>query len=234
MKHKPKVVPPMDMTTTYGTDFSEKKGERLKPIKPKSDIRQNNSWTSKKACKTVHQLTFLKYDEESLKNCRPAAVRKKDNMVWPKKPFNAISTVQADFVEHLGAERRQPIKPDVRERVSGDFNDSTTYRHEYTPKENHGFAYVRPRDEYKPNPEKFSAVTTAMADFKAHKNVTRARSFKPPQSYVRSSTPFDGRTVKSIVHRAWPAVKPRTPACKQAKFVPPTVGFAKTSSYMVI
>jgi hypothetical protein len=93
---------------------------------------------------------------------------------------------------------------------------------------------VRPKIKYKPITSKFDGVTTVMADFKPHKNAKRAPSFKPPNVYVKSTVPFDGRTVQSTVYRAWPVVKPEKPEWgKRPKYVPPIRSFATNSSYKV-
>jgi hypothetical protein len=147
----------------------------------------------------------------------------------PVEKFNALSTVQADYVDNGPFAPPQSMKPPQIPKTSSEpFESSTNYKydfkaHQLPPK------YVHEKEVYQPKKGGFSDVSTFKSDYRQHSQYKQSPSMKPTQAAIKADKTFDAKTVQSTDFRAWelPSRHKRTPPV----YVPPTEKFPSRSTF---
>ncbi|XP_071953667.1 stabilizer of axonemal microtubules 1-like [Antedon mediterranea] len=202
MMHVPDAYQPIpgdiDTLTSYTKDYPAKRSEMPKSFKatdhkmaPAGEFKGTPTYTD----------DYRRWKLPKRENDRGLAI-----YVPPSAPFEGSSTFTRDF-QPKRAEMARSMKPVEQSRTSDQpFDDNTMHKSAYVaypaqPK------YVRPKQLYAKNPNKFDDMTTFRRDYPG-KYVSVVNSFKPDMTPIKSDQPFDDNTTFKQDFKKWDVTPP--------------------------
>ncbi len=149
----------------------------------------------------------------------------------PTEPFDGRSTVQSDFVDFGKVDLVPSLKPPQVPKISTDpFDDTTSYRHSFTPLPIPK-RFQRKRQAYTPSHVEFDGTTTFKTDYPTHTGVTPTQSMRPPQKAVASDVPFEGTTTSRLSYQPWELQLPARQSRPHRVYTPPQEFFSTQSTF---
>ena len=146
-----------------------------------------------------------------------------------KDPFDASSTVKADFVDFGRVELTSSLKPRQEAKITAEpFDSKSCYRTTFTVPAM-PVRFQRAKEVFTPSPNKLDSMTTFKANYPGHTGIKPAGCLKPPQKSLETDVRFDGNTVSRLSYRSWdlPTKFTRPPTV----FVPPTEKLLTRSTF---
>lgn len=193
---------PMLLQTTAGDAYQGKKALPAESKKPAETYFHSDQPLQKE---TTH---YLDFGEKPFNNTR--AHRPQDRYQPPKLPFNASSTAQDTYKQHVGVRRPKSFKPDVQEyRQTAPLDDNTTFTDSYQAWRAHP-PVPRPPEKHVPPNGDLATATTHKQAYTNPGLQEPERSCRPPTRVRTQSEPMLESTTHADAFRHW-RVKPARP-----------------------
>lgn len=174
---------PLSDSTNYHSDYAPKDLQKTESYKPNAKPLQS---TDPMGRDTTNRLDYKQW---------PLGERFVHEYPTYEKPAGSMennTTSHSDYTEKP-IRREAAIKPVSDTRVSGKFEDATSYRDEYKPHEGGHRAMPSKKSEYVPNDQRFQGIPTYTTDYIQHGYAQR-EPFKPVETSRKSNDPFETRT----------------------------------------
>ena len=207
----------MEKESEYKLVYVPKKSVPTKQIRHVSATRTTTA--SKFDHKSSHMTDYVQLQPQKTESYAEKRLYRA-----PTEPFEGVSTIQTDFVDHGFIPPPAPLKP-AQNTVAIDqrFDGSSSYKEAFVPLQLPK-KFVVAKQGYKPSEGEFHGETTFKCDFKSYDGTKPAQSLKPVQKAQSSVQPFEGVTINKESYKVWdmPAKFTRPPVV----YAPPTEKFS--------
>lgn len=214
----------MSSSSTYKTDYLEKKAEKPKLAKPNyKPVATDCPFDGN----TVNSETYKAWDIPRIESLHPTVqgIRKSSGK------FDHRTTVQHDFPGHFGKLARETVKPpDPSLRTGGGpMSDKTTHRLDFDKKNGAPEKSAKPQEQRIQSPGPFDHETTNQNAYTWPQGYA-AESCKPVLTALTSEKPFDGDTTHKTTYKKWDI--PKIDAWKpQVAWKPNNQSFDNTTTF---
>ena len=214
----------INMSSTYRTDYLEKKAQKPKLAKPDykavaSDCPFDGN--------TVNNETYKAWDVPKVESIHPPnqGIRKSS------AKFEHCTTVQHDFPGYFCKLARETVKPPEPSLKTGGgpMSNETTHRLDFNRKDGAPEKSAKPPEHRIRSPGPFDHATTNQHAFTWPRGQA-SESCKPVLTALKSDKPFDGDTTHNATYRRWdiPRMEARKP---QVVWQPSNQAFDNTTTF---